>query len=844
MEAKPVAAAQEYRGPGAGAADGAGVTPTDSTLPIIRTRIALALIAAVVVGLELSLMRGLAIRFSSHFAGIVISLGLLGFGAAGSFLTLLRRWVIGRQRALLVFLALALAATIPLTWWLAQEVPLDINYLSWTLLKQHGEAPHVLAIELLMLVPFTFAGAFIGIALMDAPPRLNGHYAADLLGSGAGGVIAVLAMNGFSPAQLQVGQSAAALMAAILLLHWRRAGQWIALVTALLLTGGALSKMPWEPAANPYKPLAYALQLAGTQIVYRGQSPLGRIDVVAGPALHSAPQLSLQYYDDLPPHMEMYTDGDGQALIYDCKKTEDWSFCDYRTAAAAFNLVPRPPARVCIVDAGGGVEIGTALLHHSPDITALQPNPQIIRAMTGPLAARGGSVYAAPGVHVINQEPRGFFASAPGLFDIIQFPPIGGFGAAGADATRESYDYTARALRDMLRHLAPGGVLALTRGIDSPPRTELRAFNLAAESLRQENLDPAPRLAMIRGDFSCTILVFRDPISDAQLAALRAFCRRMSFDVCYFPGITDQDANPVLATRHVYGNYNLVDHPYYFTGPQALLGPLEVRQNFIAQYPFELAAPGDSQPYFFHMFRWSFYGELQRKHGEGVHRFLEVSFVMLLVAVVQALALAAILILLPLAPGINTLRQTQRKTSSLAYFLMIGLGFMFLEMAFVQKLALYLAHPIYAAAVVIASFLVFAGLGSQYSKSWPTPDRTVRGAAIAICIFGIGFLLALDPWLSLTQSWNVAARCAIAACTIAPLSFAMGNFFPLGLTRTAESQPAVVPWAWAINGFASVLAASAAPLLAMQFGFSWLVIIAMSCYILACVIFPRMATSK
>ncbi len=840
MESKPVAAAQEYRSANSGDTVGGGAIASE-TLPIFRTRMALALIAAVVVALELSLMRGLAIRYSSHFAGIVISLGLLGFGAAGSVLTLLRGRIVCRQRALLVFLSLALAAAIPLTWWFAQRVPLNVNFLAWSLFKPDGESPHVLLIELLMLLPFAIAGAFIGIVLMDSPKRLNGHYAADLFGSGVGGIIAVLAMNGFSPAQLQVGQCAAAFLAAILLFNWKRLAQWAVLFAAAAITGLALNQMPWEPAPNQYKPLAYALQLAGTQMVYRAQSPLGRIDVVSGPALHSAPQLSLQFYDDLPPHIEMYTDGDSQALIFDCKKPADWEFCDFRTAAAPFNL-GKPAGKVCIVDAGGGVEIGTAILHHATSVTALQPNVQIIRAMTGALADRGGNIYAAPAVQIVNQEPRGFFAAAPDQFDIIQFPPVGGFGAAGSDATREAYDYTTASLRAMLHHLAPGGILSITCGIDSPPRAELRTFNLAAEALRQEGLDPAPRMAMIRGDFSCTILVFRDGISEAQIAALRAFSRRMSFDICYFPGITEAQANPVYATRHTYGNYNLVDHPYYFTGPQALVGTPEARARFMAEYPFELSAPGDDQPYFFHMFRWNSYSQLHNKFGEGAHRFLEVSYVMLLVAVAQALLLAILLIVLPLAPGINTLRRAQHKTASLGYFLMIGLGFMFLEMAFVQKLALYLAHPIYAAAVVIASFLVFAGVGSQCSKSWRNANCTVAFAAIGIAIFGIGFLLALDRWLALTQSWDVVARCAIAACTIAPLAFAMGHLFPLGLTRTAESQPAIVPWAWAINGFASVFAASAAPLLAMRFGFSWLVIIAISCYIFACVIFPRMSS--
>jgi hypothetical protein len=821
-----------------------------SALPLVRVRLAVALIAAVVVALELSLMRGLALRFSSHFAGIVISLGLLGFGAAGSVLTLFRSSLMRYQRSALVVLGLALAASIPLIWWMSQGVPLNVNYLAWSL----QEAPHVLQLELLMLVPFALAGAFIGVVLMDLPRRINGHYAADLLGSGSGGMAAVAAMNYFSPAQLLAAQSIAALAAALLLLRWRSAAQWAALAVFSAATLLLLAQMPRESTPNPYKPLTLSRQFAGTETIYHAEGPLGRIDVIAGPNLHAAPQLSLQYFDELPPHMELYVDGDGPALIYDCGKTEDWVFADYRTAASPYFIRGQEAApAVCVIGAGGGVEIGTALLHRAPSIVALESNPQVIAAMEGPLASRGGAVYRAAGVEIVNQEARGFFAANDRVFDIIQFPPMGGFGAAGSDATHESYAYTIESVRAMLRHLTPGGVLAITRGVGTPPREELRAFDLAAEALRAEGADPVRHLAMIRGAFSCTILAWKKPMEEAQLVRLRAFCKKMGFDPCYFPGITEREANPKLdpaARARRYGIYNIVDHPYYYSGPQALAGSTAEREAFIAGYPFNIAAPRDNQPYFFHTFQWSRYGGLRDQYGMGSRAFLEVSYVMLVVALSQAVLLALILILLPMTPGINALRHAAHKVPSLAYFLLIGLGFMLLEMAFVQKLVLYLAHPLYAAAVVIASFLVFAGMGSQMSRWWRSAgasagqNRIVSAAAIVICLLGGGFLAGLDPWLGLSVSWGIGARCAVAAFTIAPLAFAMGHLFPMGLLRTSENQPALVPWGWAINGFASVLAAAGAPLLSMQFGFAWLVIIAISCYIIASVAFRRMTSYK
>ena len=156
---------------------------------------------------------------------------------------------------------------------------------------------------------------------------------------------------------------------------------------------------------------------------------------------------------------------------------------------------------------------------------------------------------------------------------------------------------------------------------------------------------------------------------------------------------------------------------------------------------------------------------------------------------------------------------------------------MTLEMGFLQKLTLYLADPIYSAAVVIASFLIFAGLGSECSRRWRArTENVIRVAAAGVAGLSVAFVLALDGWLALTQTQALGVRVAVAAGTIAPLAFAVGHLFPTGLRRVSAAEPALVPWAWAVNGFASVLAAVGTPLVAMEIGFSGVTIVAIACY--------------
>ena len=196
--------------------------------------------------------------------------------------------------------------------------------------------------------------------------------------------------------------------------------------------------------------------------------------------------------------------------------------------------------------------------------------------------------------------------------------------------------------------------------------------------------------------------------------------------------------------------------------------------------------------------------------------------------------MALVLILVPLVPGVGALRGVRGRAAALGYFGLLGAGFMLLEMGFLQKLILYLAHPIYSAAVVIASFLVFAGLGSYLSHHWPAQRRRVIAlAATAVVVVASVYLLGLDAWLGRTQANPMWARLLISAGLIAPLAVAMGHLFPLALRGLAEAAPKLVPWAWAVNGFASVAATVGAPLLAMSVGFSRLVLIAMGAYALA-----------
>jgi len=219
----------------------------------------------------------------------------------------------------------------------------------------------------------------------------------------------------------------------------------------------------------------------------------------------------------------------------------------------------------------------------------------------------------------------------------------------------------------------------------------------------------------------------------------------------------------------------------------------------------------------------------------------------LIATLIQALIVSIALILLPLrlikrdsAPGAPAAALRRRVA---LYFLVLGFAFMFVEIAFIQKFILFLSHPLYAAAVVLSAFLVFAGLGSRYAARPSRPESAavprVGRMFASICVLALAYVVTLPPLFAELAALSDPLRIAFSVLLIAPLAFAMGMPFPTGLASVARHAEALLPWAWAINGFASVVAAILATILAIHLGFSAVVVLAVALYAAAAFAFPQ-----
>jgi predicted membrane-bound spermidine synthase len=799
---------------------------------------AIAVLSAGALGYEILLMRLFSIVQWHHFAYMIISVALLGYGASGTVLALTQHWLLPRFAVAFMSAAVLFGLTAVGSFALAQHVPFNPLEVIWDP-RQWG---YLLVLYLLLCVPFLCAATGIGLALARMRAHVGRIYQADLLGAGSGALGMLLALCLWSPtACLTLLGSVGFVAAALAGLDRTAAQPWWLLLT-LLLCSLALPGL-WPQAwmtlrMSEYKGLSQALRVPEAEILSERSSPLGVLTVVHSPTIpfRYAPDLSLTSVAEPPPQLGLFTDGESLSVItrYDGRR-EPLVYLDALPTALPYHLLERPS--VLILGAGGGTEVLQAHYHQARAIDAVELNPHVVDLVQRVHAEFAGHLYSAPDVRLHVSEARGFVAASREQYDLIQVAFFDSLSAsaAGVYALNESYLYTVEALQTYFRHLRSGGLLSMTRWLKLPPRDSLKLYATALTALERSGVrHPERQLALVHGWQTITLLVKHGAFTPHDLTTLRTFCATRSFDVAYDPGM------PAIPTHREH----MSEGASLFEDVMALVSP--DRAAFLRRYKYDIRPATDDRPYFFHFFKWRVLPEILALRRQGGSALLEWGYLLLIAALLQATVVSVVLIVLPLWRLRHQTATPGQQSRIGVYFAALGLAFLFMEIAFMQRFMLFLSHPLYATAIVLCAFLVFAGLGSGYAAHITRRARPTQhhGRPIALAVAGIIGVAVLDLALlellvQLGLGWPAAAKMTLTLVLIVPLAFCMGLPFPLGLACVASYRPAVLPWAWGINGCASVLSAILATVLAIHYGFTVVVGLALGLYILAAAVLYR-----
>ncbi len=801
----------------------------DAVTPIsYRERCSLFLLSAATLIFEINLTRLFSVAQFYHFAFLVVSLALLGFGAAGSYLASCdrpRRTPLGQALGWLSLLAgLSMLGAYLLVNWL----PFDSFSIAWDTRQVALLALNCLALS----VPFFFSGLAVGLLLSADPGQADRTYAANLTGSACGCAIALLAPAYVGGVGVVVLSSAAAALAGLLSSSRLYPQKWFIRLGALALLifavidlglrlGGG-TPLPWLALRlSPYKSLSYAMQYPGAELIWQRWNSFSRLDVVRSPGIRSYPGLSYRYQQALPAEDGLLVDGDELSpLLRPGYSTE---FFRYLPGAIAYQL--RPGRRALILGPRGGLDVLTALELGAGQVVAVEANPLILQA--------AGSLYRHPRLSVYAEAERSYLRRTNERFDVIALSLTGAYHPvrSGAYSLAEDYRYTVEAFEAAYSRLDNNGLLVATRWLQTPPSEELRLFALAVTALENLEADPGQQIVALRGYNTATLLVRIGRFETGELQAIRAFASQRAFDLIYAPDIQPGETN----------RYNRLPEPVYYQRFMQLLNTAP-RSEFYHAYAYEVSPPTDDRPFFGHYFKWSQAGQVWAELGKTWQPFGGAGYFVILALLALASLLAGVLILLPAAaarlPGAKPSAQARRRLSGvdslrLAYFGIIGLAYLLVEIPLLQRFILFLGHPAYAMAAILFTLLLFSGLGSLASRRAALPACL---AALVILLLILPGLLA--PMFQLALGWEMPYRLGLTTLLLAPLGFLMGIAFPGGISRLLApgEKSWLVPWAWAVNGAASVIASVLAALLALSFGFSWVLRLGALLYAAACVV--------
>ncbi len=447
------------------------------------------------------------------------------------------------------------------------------------------------------------------------------------------------------------------------------------------------------------------------------------------------------------------------------------------------------------------------------------------------LADLSGQVLNRPDVRVISEDPHLFIRRTRESFDIIHIVSAEAMaaGVSGLLSLHEDYLLTAEAIADCYRLLSDKGFITLTRGLQTPPRDNLKIFGLFAAALEKAGVgSPGDYLLQARNYLSVNTLISRRPLDEELIGRFRSHAEDLMMDPEYFPGIQSSDTNRLNVIAGPEG----AAYSYLHHGIMSILSP--GRAAFFRDWAYDVRPPEEDRPYFYDFFRWRSVGTFLSAYGAQWLQRLELGSVVLAATLLMTAVAAAVFILLPLLFVKQQPGGEARKLPALFFFLAIGFGFLFIEMVFIQRSVKLLGDPISAVSAALTSILVFSGLGSiSQRRDSRSQARRIRIAALAVSALVLLSLFTLDSIYSRFVEAGIVLRFFVTAMTLAPAAFFMGWLFPNGLKILGRTSKNLIPLAWGVNGFASVAAAPLSVMLTMAYGFNAVLVISAVLYLAA-----------
>ena len=861
--------------------------------------LALFSLSVTLLAFELGIMRLFSVGSWSNFGSMVISICLLGFGLAGTLLTLIQKTILKNPDTWLFGTAFLMGPTMALAQVLGQQVPFNPVLMA----SDPSQLWWIAAYYVIYAVPFFLGALFIGIVFMSLSSKIHQLYFWNMLGSGLGGFVILLLMFVLPPSKLILPLLGLAAFTALLCgVGWNSnlgrltmsVGKAV-LVVVVFAASFFLVEFGGKINVSQFKPISYARRFPDVQEVYRHYSPMGQMQVFQSSYFHFAPGLSDNAslnLETMPKdaYLGLYTDGGGPVGIMRKLGPKEEKYIDYLPMSAPYLLLHKP--NVLLLKLGGGVGVFTALYHGANHVDVAEPNPDLIHMMEKvPFFEKyNGNLLRDPRVTVYNQEPRAYTASTSKRYNLVEISLIDSIGLSqtGGYPIDENYVYTVQGMQDYLKSLSKNGLLSVTvwNTVD-PPQNVPKLLTTIVQALKNEGVaHPAKRIFAFDLLLStATVLVKNSDFTPQEIKTLRDFCNRMSFDVAYYPGMPNPKGVDFEKMLKSYQNL-YSDTPQAASAPsngggltaqtgaktaadpapskpgslasdllpgaQAYqsqkLDPNDLyhftlewalngkAQQLYKQYIFDIRPTTDNRPYYSAYLKLSNLGAMARHIGQIPEAWGQL---LLFGTLLQSIIFGLLIIVLPVIFRWRAVFNRRKGTFGvILYFGALGLGYMMAEIYLMQRFIFFLSDPVYSSSIVITTMLVFSGFGSLYSQRFRTNrSRIIWLSAGGIAVAMLFYIFALSPILNAALGLPLIVKILISIGLIAPAAFCLGIPFPTALDSLSANRKSLLPWAWGMNGALSVTGSVLSRIISISWGFVVVLVLIFALYLVAALVF-------
>jgi hypothetical protein len=768
--------------------------------------------------LEILDSRLLSVLTWYHLAFLAVSLAMLGM-AAGAVFVFLRGEGFSGERATL---ALPRYCT-----WLAIAIPIShlLNLIIPIPLLDRFAVMEILAITLstiVLAVPFVLAGIVVTLALTRTTAPIGRLYAFDLAGAALGCVLVVPLLNRSNISSVALAAGAAAAAGAFCLHRFARArsGSSAALLAVALFMAAAANAPRDNDGIGVMYPKSRLLWEQRDQILWSAWNTHAYV-VVGKPSTGPA------FYWGAGAGAEKFTTRSAWMLIDGGAGTPitEWNgdraaleWVPYDVTVAPYYL-RRGDAGV--IGVGGGRDVLSAIWAGSTSITGIEINDNLLHALQGPYR-KFAAIVDRPEVTLVHDEARSFLSRTHRRFDVLQMSLIDTWASTGAGAftLTENGLYTREGWRVFLNVLKPGGVFSVSRWFAPAAASETsRVLALAVAALIDRGAKrPADHVIMIARGPVATLMVSTAPFSERDRTIMERVCAERGFTLLVSPW-------SAAADTRLGGIVRSASH-----------SELQAASD---DPVFDFSPPTDERPFFFNMLKPASFYRLSEMPGTDASLGagvavgnLRATFTLILLFAIAALLVLAIIVWPLMRSGLPAMPR-RSFAMAVAYFALIGCGYMFIQIPLLQRFSVYLGHPTYTFSIILFSMILFTSLGSLLSDRLPVDrHRWVLNLPIAIGLAVILLTFAIQPIVDRTIALELPSRALIVLACTAPVALLLGFCFPIGMNLVSRSSTNATAWMWGINGACGVLASIAAVAISMWLGIHANLVLAAALYVL------------